>query len=70
MNFYANAQTQTQHYLSVSNLLSYKNYDYLNTNELNDLSLTADLRNQINFSLSKSFDNPKVGAFSVGFFSK
>ena len=44
-----------------------KNYDYLNTNELNDLSLTADLRNQINFSLSKSFDNPKVGAFSVGF---
>ena len=67
MNFYANAQTQTQHYLSVSNLLSYKNYDYLNTNELNDLSLTADLRNQINFSLSKSFDNPRVGAFSVGF---
>ncbi len=67
MNFYANAQTQTRHYLTVSNLLAYKNYDYLSTHELNDLFLTADLRNQLNFSLSKSFDNPKIGAFSAGF---
>lgn len=67
LNFYANAQTQTQHYLSVSNLLSYKNYTYLNTDELSNLSLTADLRNQVNFSLSKSFDNPKMGALSLGF---
>ncbi|ELY3878242.1 thin pilus assembly outer membrane usher AcuC [Acinetobacter baumannii] len=67
INFYASAQKQTKKYFSVSNLLSYKNYDYLNINELKDLYLTADLKNQYNFSLSKSFDNPKIGAFSVGF---
>ncbi|WP_288383217.1 thin pilus assembly outer membrane usher AcuC [uncultured Acinetobacter sp.] len=67
INFYANAQTQTEHYLTISNLLSYKNYNYLNTDELNNLFITADLKNQINFSLSKSFDNPKIGTLSVGF---
>lgn len=43
------------------------NYDTLINDEIKNLRLTADLKNQINVNLNKNFSNHKMGYFSMGF---
>lgn len=58
---------QSQNYLTVSNALSLLNYDELIDDEQTNLTLTADLKNQFNINLNKSFSNQRLGSFSFGF---
>ncbi|MFZ8001521.1 fimbria/pilus outer membrane usher protein [Acinetobacter lwoffii] len=58
---------QSQNYLTVSNALALLNYDELIDDEQTNLTLTADLKNQFNINLNKSFSNERLGSFSFGF---
>lgn len=58
---------QSQNYLTVSNALALLNYDELIDDEQANLRLNADLKNQFNINLNKSFSNERLGSFSFGF---
>ena len=58
---------QSQNYLTVSNALALLSYDDLIEDEQTNLKLTADLKNQFNINLNKSFSNQRLGSFSLGF---
>ncbi len=51
---------QSQNYLTVPNALALLNYDELIDDEQTNLTLTADLKNQFNINLNKSFSNERL----------
>ena len=58
---------QSRNYLTISNALALLNYDDLIDDEQKNLRLIADLKNQFNINLNKSFSNQRLGSFSLGF---
>lgn len=58
---------QSQNYLTVLNALALLNYDDLIDDEQTNLRLTADLKNQFNINLNKSFSNQRLGSFNFSF---
>ncbi|WP_202743780.1 fimbria/pilus outer membrane usher protein [Acinetobacter calcoaceticus] len=67
LSLYASAQYQDRKFLSLANTMSLKNYEDLDQDQLDNFFLSYNLKQQLNFSVTKGFEKAELGnvSFSV-----